>query len=127
MQAARLPSISAVGKEALIGNLPCSLTSTLIDSELGNWRNTIPRRAQRFDRLVESEAERANNPRGHDSNARFFYVQNVTCRNFHGLTRSISCCFLKTKHFTKEPKGENSSSVVGGLSVEFIQRRFEIR
>jgi hypothetical protein len=116
-------------EEAVVRHLACSFASTFSHRKPSHRRDAISGFSQRIERLTQSKPEWAYDPRSchGDTGSDAFSVPRVSFGHF-GQKRwsAIFYCFLNGSILLVGRNG-NGSLEVGGLSVEFIQWRFEIR
>jgi hypothetical protein len=116
----------AGGAQLLVVDLAGRFAPALVDGKPGHRGDAVMCKCHGMSSFLQTDAQRTDDSHGHDGHALSFY-------------RLIAKCHLEAKlwvsaipvdfQFEAPYKWLNGigSLVVGGLSVEFIQRRFEIR
>ena len=116
-------------EQAVVRHLACSLASTFGHRKSGHSRDAVSGLSQRIEGLAQPKPERAHDARScyGDTGSDGFSVPRASFGHF-GQKRwsAIFYCFLNGSILLVGRNG-NGSLEVGGLSVEFIQWRFEIR
>jgi hypothetical protein len=116
-------------EQALVRNLACCAASTLSYRKPGHWRDAVSGFSQRIEGLAQSKSERAHDARRshRDTGSDAVFIPRAGFEHF--FEKTLACdfyCFLNRSILLVGRNG-NGSLEVGGLSVEFIQWRFEIR
>ena len=114
------------GEEALIVQLAGGLAAGLADGKAGHWGDAVSRKFNGLSRFRQTDAQGADHSHGYDGHPFGALLLVAKCHLSVKLWgAAIPVAFL----FEGPYKWRNGigSLEVGGLSVEFIQRRFEIR
>jgi hypothetical protein len=117
----------AAREKPLIRDLAGGFTPGPVDVEAGYGRDAIPAVAERTERFGQSKAKGADDPNRDNRDSSTCYGLAVKYHPLHPFSCTRFLLLSQPKHFSNGPKPKTKSLEVGGLSVEFIQRRFEIR
>jgi hypothetical protein len=110
--------------------LTSGFAPALRDRKAHHRGHAIPCAAQGLERFGHPKSERANHTRCRNCHAGWIICGFSPVSLSHFLTPKIDLdfyCFLKRSTLKVTARTGNGSPEVGGLSVEFIQWRFEIR